>query len=518
MSILENGLTLSDDRTKVISFSQAAGFESIDIPDSVVDLSPSLFADCKLLKRIKLPKNVRVIPDYLFENCSSLEKIIMPNVVDAFGRGAFSGCYSLATVPFRAGITELPDEVFSYCTSLTSLIIPDTVKIIKSGAVASCTSLEAVVLPAQLEVLETGAFAGCTSLRHIRISDENRFFYVNEYNGCLYKKQDSGDDELILSPVDFDKTPAKIIKVTEFDEADEDEVFVGLNSEETAFIGTDIVEDETVIDDAFEYEETEEDAEELDEEKAVAATEREDLVVHTEDEELEENAMSMEIETDFSPVMQEEVNALFAGRESANGYVAPQKSELDMLTAEMDILSQNTPITMSVAERIADGKDYVEASVTTEGDTLLDRVADAAEKFECIKLSQTEKKAAWNSLYVFAENLVFTNDEAGHFSEALINCCRRIAHIHNYVQIFFYYGLPLENEEFAQFFRDFIEERNTIYACSAPSTSELSANARRFASIAGISLEKSALELSNELAANTNAACIKMILQDDYTS
>ncbi|MFC2477766.1 MAG: leucine-rich repeat domain-containing protein, partial [Treponema socranskii subsp. buccale] len=207
-----SGLLLSDDRTAVVSFIPAASIEAVDIPDSVTVVPASLFSGCASLKKIKLSASLRSIPDRLFEGCSSLEKIIMPPEIDSIGRAAFSGCSSLKSIPFRAGLTELSEDVFSYCTSLTSLIVPDTVERIKSGAAADCTKLAAVVLPSSLKTLEAGAFAGCSSLRHIRISEDNDVFYVDEKDGCLYRRKDA---VIVLRPCDFEKAAAKLIKSAE---------------------------------------------------------------------------------------------------------------------------------------------------------------------------------------------------------------------------------------------------------------------------------------------------------------
>ena len=212
-----SGLLLSDDRTAVISFASNEGIESVDIPDSVTAIPSSLFSGCASLKRIKLSSSLRYLPERLFEGCSSLEKIIMPPEVDSIGRAAFSGCASLKSIPFRAGLTELSEDVFSYCTSLVSLVIPDSVERIKSGAAADCTKLAAVVLPSSLKTLDAGAFAGCSSLRHIRISEDNDVFYVDEKDGCLYRREKDGD-VIVLRPCDFEKTAAKLIKTDEDEE------------------------------------------------------------------------------------------------------------------------------------------------------------------------------------------------------------------------------------------------------------------------------------------------------------
>ena len=517
-----SGLLLSDDRTAVVSFISAASIEAVDIPDSVTVVPASLFSGCASLKKIKLSASLRSIPDRLFEGCSSLEKIIMPLEIDSIGRAAFSGCSSLKSIPFRAGLTELSEDVFSYCTSLTSLIVPDTVERIKSGAVADCTKLAAVVLPSSLKTLEAGAFAGCSSLRHIRISEDNDVFYVDEKDGCLYRRKDA---VIVLRPCDFEKTAAKLIKSAE------DE----LRTDEQKNDGTPEID---------RYEESLRTAEDGIEAQDVSAgavakflkkSDNSDTVENDRSEISEDVPDEIEIHkfnnTEPNDVMEKKtmanidqasVDEIFKkaseikseNTETADdGFKPISQDELNLLVAESDILRQNTPADITAS---ASAQEH-ECSVS--GDSLLKRIADAAKKYECIDLSNPDGKSDWNDgLYVFAEGLVLDSSGSGHFSKALENCSRRIAAIRKYSKIFMYYGLPFGNDEFAHLFAGFIAERNTVYACSASKMSLLSGDAKHFASLAGISLERDQIECTNERAGNPETKLIKLMLQDNYSA
>ena len=517
-----SGLLLSDDRTAVVSFVPAASIEAVDIPDSVTVVPASLFSGCASLKKIKLSASLRSIPDRLFEGCSSLEKIIMPPEIDSIGRAAFSGCSSLKSIPFRAGLTELSEDVFSYCTSLTSLIVPDTVERIKSGAAADCTKLAAVVLPSSLKTLEAGAFAGCSSLRHIRISEDNDVFYVDEKDGCLYRRKDA---VIVLRPCDFEKTAAKLIKSAE------DE----LRTDEQKNDGTPEID---------RYEESLRTAEDGIEAQDVSAgavakflkkSDNSDTVENDRSEISEDVPDEIEIHkfnnTEPNDVMEKKtmanidqasVDEIFKkaseikseNTETADdGFKPISQDELNLLVAESDILRQNTPADITAS---ASAQEH-ECSVS--GDSLLKRIADAAKKYECIDLSNADGKSDWNDgLYVFAEGLVLDSSGSGHFSKALENCSRRIAAIRKYSKIFMYYGLPFGNDEFAHLFAGFIAERNTVYACSASKMSLLSGDAEHFASLAGISLERDQIECTNERAGNPETKLIKLMLQDNYSA
>ena len=517
-----SGLLLSDDRTAVVSFIPAASIEAVDIPDSVTVVPASLFSGCASLKKIKLSASLRSIPDRLFEGCSSLEKIIMPPEIDSIGRAAFSGCSSLKSIPFRAGLTELSEDVFSYCTSLTSLIVPDTVERIKSGAAADCTKLAAVVLPSSLKTLEAGAFAGCSSLRHIRISEDNDVFYVDEKDGCLYRRKDA---VIVLRPCDFEKTAAKLIKSAEDELRTDEQKNDGTPEidryEESLRTAEDGVEAQDVSEGAVaKFLKKSDNSDTVENDRSeISEDVPDEIEIHkfnnTEPNDvMEKKTMANIDQASVDEIFKKASEIKSENTETADdGFKPISQDELNLLVAESDILRQNTPADITAS---ASAQEH-ECSVS--GDSLLKRIADAAKKYECIDLSNADGKSDWNDgLYVFAEGLVLDSSGSGHFSKALENCSRRIAAIRKYSKIFMYYGLPFGNDEFAHLFAGFIAERNTVYACSASKMSLLSGDAEHFASLAGISLERDQIECTNERAGNPETKLIKLMLQDNYSA
>ncbi len=517
-----SGLLLSDDRTAVVSFIPAASIEAVDIPDSVTVVPASLFSGCASLKKIKLSASLRSIPDRLFEGCSSLEKIIMPPEIDSIGRAAFSGCSSLKSIPFRAGLTELSEDVFSYCTSLTSLIVPDTVERIKSGAAADCTKLAAVVLPSSLKTLEAGAFAGCSSLRHIRISEDNDVFYVDEKDGCLYRRKDA---VIVLRPCDFEKAAAKLIKSAEDELRTDEQKNDGTPEidryEESLRTAEDGVEAQDVSEGAVaKFLKKSDNSDTVENDRSeISEDVPDEIEIHkfnnTEPNDvMEKKTMANIDQASVDEIFKKASEIKSENTETAdNGFKPISQDELNLLVAESDILRQNTPADITAS---ASAQEH-ECSVS--GDSLLKRIADAAKKYECIDLSNADGKSDWNDgLYVFAEGLVLDSSGSGHFSKALENCSRRIAAIRKYSKIFMYYGLPFGNDEFAHLFAGFIAERNTVYACSASKMSLLSGDAEHFASLAGISLERNQIECTNERAGNPETKLIKLMLQDNYSA
>ena len=78
------------------------------------------------------------------------------------------------------------------------------------------------------------------------------------------------------------------------------------------------------------------------------------------------------------------------------------------------------------------------------------------------------------------------------------------------------YGLPLDNDEFAQFFKHFIMKKNVILACEAESPSKLSEYGRQICELSRISLEKEELEEQRHSAAIKTKTLVKLVIRDKY--
>ena len=274
MYVKKNGLLYSQDMKTLLGVDVASGefkgrvpfgvhfledelfteapYESMSLPDSVESIGACLFKDSVKLKKVKLPSGVTELPPYLFSGCTSLEKVTMPDSLSEFPDGLFQYCKSLADIPFRAGITTLPESVFEGCSSLTSLVIPPSVKAILSRAVADCTSLKALVIPEALEEIAPDAFEGCNSLQNIRINGDNPIFFVNEEDGCLYKKTGTGSERVLCvnkvasQTVDFfdNDLDDSIVDEDEFEDVD-----LGANEEEFYSV----IDDKSSVEDEIEH-------------------------------------------------------------------------------------------------------------------------------------------------------------------------------------------------------------------------------------------------------------------------
>ena len=432
-------------------------YEKIDLPDSVLGIGVALFKDSKNLKSVRLPEKVTELPPYLFSGCTSLAKVRMPNVVYAFPEGLFQNCSALPEIPFRAGIRELPQFVFQGCSSLLSLVIPSTVEKIQAHAAAGCKNLTTLVLPEFLRELDETAFEDCPNIRNIRISEDNPYFYVSEEDGCLYERTKDGD-KLRLSLAGAKPLAVSFLK-EDLDDSVDKEI-------EDFYTDEDIFED----DDDFSAEIAADDLAE----QAIAdeAEEDEDKTFHT------------------GAVSNEELANLFggsAGTASGTGS-GGGASSADGASEEEDEIA-------AVTVKITDSKTQA----------MLDSVGFS----RVIECQPEGAPPADADLFVIAEML-----DNGAFTKKLEAIARRFAQIQDYKRIFMLYGLPVENDEFMEFYRLYVSNRNVVFACQASSYASLSDYGKKVCEYSRIDLSQAALAEQKKNVREKNDTLIKLILQD----
>lgn len=110
------------DGKKVVSIAEGAftaqtKLEKITLPDSVTEIGPRAFADCRNLRSVTAPG------------------------VTVIGIEAFQGCDDLKTVTFSASLASVGDRAFHSCGKLQALTAPATLTEIGTDAFAGCENL-----------------------------------------------------------------------------------------------------------------------------------------------------------------------------------------------------------------------------------------------------------------------------------------------------------------------------------------------------------------------------------------
>lgn len=461
-------------------------YENISLPDSIEKLGDNLFSDSKNLKSIKLPTYIDELPAYMLSGCTSLVKVTMPTQVLGFSEGLFNGCTSLEEIPFRAGVDEIPENFCSGCTSVKSLVFPIGVTKIDSCAAAFCTNLKAIVIPATLEYLADDAFKGCPAIQNIRVDGNNSKFFVKD-DGCLYEKTENGEK----------------LKVAVAGALQQDVAFFKENVDEETddFFSN---EDVNEIDDTFSSE--------------VAATAEEENA-------LEVQPQESKVDDVLNDIMNEE-----RARNESVADVSVGEQESQMLSQMMDVMDDNTTNSVAVTEdelaRLAMGPSQVEEEASPEPviadkdkiDSKTSILISAAQFSKIIDCKPEDKPTAEGELFVIAENTV--KNELGQecFTPKLELCCKTFAHIQNFRRVVLLKGLPIDNEEFKQFYYHFMGSKHVILACNAKGPSSLSEYAKAICEQSRISLDRNELAEQRKRISIKNDMLIKLVIQDVYNS
>ncbi len=95
--VVENGLLLSKDRSKLICCPAKYAVGEIHIPDSVTNLERGAFSGCSKMTSINL-HNVSIIGKSCFTNCDSLKTVYCSDLVAYIGEWAFAHCRNLSEI------------------------------------------------------------------------------------------------------------------------------------------------------------------------------------------------------------------------------------------------------------------------------------------------------------------------------------------------------------------------------------------------------------------------------------
>lgn len=109
-----------------------SGIEAVSIPNTVTVIGINTFSGCKNLKKITLPKNLKIISKNAFSS-SGLERVSTPETVTRIGESAFDSCRFLQTAILRKGLESIGDYAF-FNSGLWNVSVPESVTDIGKNA------------------------------------------------------------------------------------------------------------------------------------------------------------------------------------------------------------------------------------------------------------------------------------------------------------------------------------------------------------------------------------------------
>lgn len=215
------------------AFSRCRNLKTVEIADSVTEISWLAFNGCTNLCHINLPSKIKNVNgwwfgfDYLsltqysnayylgsknnpffaliktidkdvlfcdihkdtvfigckaFQECTELEFIEIPSSVQVIEEYAFYKCENLKTVVFNEGLKEIGNAAFSD-TSISSLKLPKSLEIL-GNSFSRCRELSEVSIPSELKDICGEVFNGCNALEYNSFS--NGLYLGNNENPYVF--------------------------------------------------------------------------------------------------------------------------------------------------------------------------------------------------------------------------------------------------------------------------------------------------------------------------------------------
>lgn len=111
--------------------------ESINLPDSIIQIGGFVFDGCTNLKSVKLPSNLRDMWQYAMTR-TSVEEIEIPGSVLSIIPFTFNQSKDLKKVVFNEGTKEISSWAFKDCTALSDVYLSSTITKISDKAFEGC--------------------------------------------------------------------------------------------------------------------------------------------------------------------------------------------------------------------------------------------------------------------------------------------------------------------------------------------------------------------------------------------
>ncbi|MBO5560076.1 MAG: leucine-rich repeat protein [Firmicutes bacterium] len=96
---------------------------SIELPNTLENIGPNAFYECKKLKTINIPSGIKTIGVNAFRECISLQHIEIPEGVTDIAINTFNNCTSLKTVTIPSTVTNIAYNAFSFANNISNIYL-----------------------------------------------------------------------------------------------------------------------------------------------------------------------------------------------------------------------------------------------------------------------------------------------------------------------------------------------------------------------------------------------------------
>lgn len=146
------------------AFYGCSNLTSVEIPNTIRDISAYAFYKCSSLTSVAIPDSVVFIGEHAFEECTSLTQIRLPDSVVLIDDFAFYKCTELANIRMSVNVEEIGSYAFAACGKLELVTLPDTLKTIGDMTFAFCVSMDEITIPDSIEGISASTFSGCKTI------------------------------------------------------------------------------------------------------------------------------------------------------------------------------------------------------------------------------------------------------------------------------------------------------------------------------------------------------------------
>lgn len=159
-------------KLQIIHNFDLAPITSLIFPDSVtfIEFEAGMGEIHNLkLKKLVLPKNLKVISEGLFAANINLTELVLPENLEEIGERAFERLglntkKGIKSIVFPKTLKRIGSMAFSYCPTLESITIPESVEYIGEAAFNLCENLVSVTMPKKQIEYDGDAFNNCPKL------------------------------------------------------------------------------------------------------------------------------------------------------------------------------------------------------------------------------------------------------------------------------------------------------------------------------------------------------------------
>jgi len=150
------------DTLKIIgsdAFYQCSSLRKIALPSSIEEINSGIaygtFGSCLQLVEVDLSKTkLEILPKYLFANCKKLQKVILPKTLKKIEEDCFYGCEKLTSIEFNEGLIVI-EKNFDSLKGLSIINLPDSVVHIENMSWFYYGHIKTIILSAkQKEMFE----------------------------------------------------------------------------------------------------------------------------------------------------------------------------------------------------------------------------------------------------------------------------------------------------------------------------------------------------------------------------